>query len=137
MLRTLAKNSTTLARGVSRAFSTSSVKSDFARMTLYGRIGNNLESKMSKNNTPYLQYALAVGGANDSVSWYNVTVFDENTIQYLEEKFAKGQAVVVEANASMRSYETEDGRNVTSLNLIQKSIHPVTFPKREVVEDSN
>lgn len=74
----------------SSSFSTSSVRSNVARMTLIGRVGSDLVAQVSQNEKQYLKYALAVNTSRDNTSWFNIVVFDENEINYMTNYVNKG-----------------------------------------------
>lgn len=119
------------AKSASRAFSTTASRLDVARMTLVGRIGAEPERLVSKNGNSYMKYPLAVSTSKDQTSWFNILAFDEPLIQFIEKYVAKGCLVYVEADASINKYVNEDGNSRTSLTLIQQSINPITWAKRD------
>lgn len=114
-----------------RQFSTSSVRRNVARMTLVGRVGATPTLATSKAGNEYLKYPIAVTTGKDQTSWFNILAFDPNLVQFISKHVDKGSLVFVEADASISKYVTEDGVNRNSLTLIQQSISPLTWPKKE------
>lgn len=112
-----------------RTFGTTRSALDVARLTLVGRVGGTIEPLQSKSGNTYVKYALAVRTGKDQTSWFNVTAFDPRAIEFMQQYVEKGSLVYVEADASITKYEV-DGLNRTSLNLVQQSISPLTWPKR-------
>lgn len=106
-------------------------------MTLVGRVGGVIEQSLSQKGDPYIKYPIVVRTGKDTSSWFNVVTFDAKTVDFMTEYVEKGSLVYVEADASIRKYEV-DGQTRTSLNLIQQSINPLTWPKRvEAVSEAD
>jgi single stranded DNA-binding protein len=115
----------------SRAFSTSRPSLDVARMTLIGRIGNELEQRTSTNGNPYLQYSLASNNFKGETSWFKVVVFDPKAIDFMTTYLKKGDRVYIEADASMQVYESESGEKRSSLNLVQNLVNTLSSKKAD------
>lgn len=119
-----------------RTFSTSSMRADVARMTLVGRVGRAPEQLTSKNGNEYMKYSLVVNTSKTQASWFNILVFDPNLQQFITKHVDKGSLIYLEADATMNKYEAEDGTSRTSLSLIQQTINPITWPKKDNFEET-
>lgn len=67
-----------LPRGSARAFSTSSTRSSFAKMTLIGRLADTPELQATSTGEELLRYAIGVNSGpkdNQKTSWFKVTSF--------------------------------------------------------------
>lgn len=64
--------------------------SSVARMTLIGRVGNDIAVSTSKNNRQYITYNLAVNTSKEHTSWFKLVVFDDNQITFMENYVTKG-----------------------------------------------
>ncbi|KAK9456356.1 hypothetical protein V1511DRAFT_521124 [Dipodascopsis uninucleata] len=114
--------------GAFRSFSTTRSANDVARMTLVGRLGQDIEKMTSANGREYARYAVAVRtGRETETSWFHVVCFDSN-LDYLT-NFKKGSLIYVEAHASLQPFETAEGRRVGSLQLVQRSITRLVSPR--------
>jgi single-strand DNA-binding protein len=100
--------------------------SDFNRVILMGRIGNDLELKTSAQGKPYLKISLAThsfksaegdGQSLKTTHWHRVMVFGhqaEVCAKYLQ----KGAQVMVEGTLEVRTYTDKDDRKVTRVSVI-------------------
>ena len=60
-------------------------------MTIVGRIGSDYSEFTSLNNNRYIRYSIASQPRRDSpTNWYNITVFNENQINFLTNYVRKG-----------------------------------------------
>lgn len=116
-----------MRRFASRAFSSTSLRADVARLTVVGRVGSELQPTVAKTGRTYLRYALAVSTGRDETSWFNINVFDDQAIDFMTTYLSKGATVFVEADARMQRYETEQGEPRQNLSLIQESISPIIW----------
>ncbi len=122
-----------------RNFSTTSARQspNLAKLTLIGRVGTDLTVQQSASGRSYLRYPLAVNTSKDHTSWFNIGVFDSKTIEYMTGETGtvkKGSLLYVECNAAIQTYETEDGKRGTSLQLYQQSyrtLNSSALPKDE------
>ena len=74
-----------------RLFSSSSRHLDFSKMTIIGRIGTEFTEYTSPNDKRYVRYSIASQPRRDGpTNWYNVTVFNENHINFLTQYVKKG-----------------------------------------------
>lgn len=116
-----------MRRFASRAFSSTPLRADVARLTVVGRVGSELQPTVAKTGRTYLRYALAVSTGRDETSWFNINVFDDQAIDFMTTYLSKGATVFVEADARMQRYETEQGEPRQNLSLIQESISPIIW----------
>lgn len=125
-----------------RSFSSSAIRSNYARMQLYGTIGKII-SRESKDNNVFLTYSLAVNrymGAGEDKSrltdWYNISVFEDKQIEFFENFLAPGAALIVEADVTQKLVTDESGENKqVYTTLKQKRFDVVRFPKKPEVEE--
>ncbi len=99
--------------------------SDFNRVILLGRIGNDLELKTSAKEKPYLKLSIATdshrAGEEKITYWHRVMVFGqqaESCARYLK----KGSQVMVEGYLEVRTYQDKDGRKVTSVSVMANRV---------------
>lgn len=95
--------------------------SDFNKVILLGRIGNELELKQSAKGVPYLRMSLATdshrAGKEKTTHWHQVMVFStqaENCARYLR----KGSQVMVEGSLEVRTYTNSEDRKVTRVSVL-------------------
>lgn len=106
-------------RGI-RQFSSTTAKFDLARVSLIGRIGQDLEPQESASNVQYLRYSLAVHTKPNETSWFNIVTFNPNEIEYMQTYLYKGARVYVEADASMPEFEGS-----RKLQLVQRLVKSI------------
>lgn len=103
MFRQALKSTATASCG-RRLFSSSAARSDVAKLTLVGRVGTEITELSSQAGRRYLKYALAVNTSKEHTSWFNIAVFDENSIQfmtnYVQKGLVKGVNVLVDSMES-------------------------------------
>lgn len=119
-LRTAA-NSTTLLRSFS-----ASARRDFARMTVVGRLGGTPELVATNSGREYVKYVVASSSGprdNPITSWFRISSFqpDGSSRQHLL-SLPKGSLVLVEGDATLRSFDNSHGTKTTALNISQKTI---------------
>ena len=74
-----------------RSFHSTAKKLDFSKMVIVGRIGSEYSEFTSLNNNRYIRYSIASQPRRDSpTNWYNITVFNENQINFLTNYVRKG-----------------------------------------------
>lgn len=116
-----------------RSFSTS-FKPQFAKMTLIGTIGTDLQKQTTSTGKEYIKYSVAVNskGKNGEavVSWFNIACFIPHQVQFMEKNLAKGSKLYIEAEAKNSSYEKEDGTKTFSLMLFQNNFEVIKYPKK-------
>ncbi|GMM55206.1 Rim1 protein [Maudiozyma humilis] len=115
-----------------RNFHATARKLDFSKMSIVGRIGTPFTEYTSAKDVRYVKYAIASQPRKDGpTNWYNITVFNEPQMNFLQQYVRKGALVYVEADAANHTYEREDGSKATSLSLIQKDINLLRNGKPE------
>lgn len=119
-----------------RQFSQSSVRSAFAKMQLFGSVGN-ISAKETKNGAPFITYSLAVnrfapGEENNSTTdWYNISVFNDKHVQFFNDYLKPGMQLFVECDVRQNAYLDENETKRYSTNLTQTSYNVVRFAKRQ------
>lgn len=99
--------------------------SDFNRVILMGRVGNDPELKTSAQGKAYLRLSLAThtyrAGAEKTTYWHRVMVFGlqaENCAKYLR----KGSSVLVEGLLECRTYTDGDGKKASSVSVLANQV---------------
>ncbi|KAI9048015.1 hypothetical protein LZ554_007813 [Drepanopeziza brunnea f. sp. 'monogermtubi'] len=119
---------------VARAFSTSSPRSSFARMTILGRLAAPPELHPTSTGQDVLRYAVASNsggyGDNQKTSYFSVSAFvppgpRRDFFQGLE----KGTMVYVEGEASNNKFTDKNGNEVYGLSIVQRQFE-VLSPKK-------
>lgn len=64
-------------------------------MTLLGRIGTDIVVREAASGTQYISYSLAVQTGREKTSWFNVAVFNEKQIEFMNNYVKKGYVSVV------------------------------------------
>lgn len=78
-------------RQQNRLFSSTARKLDFSKMTIIGRVGTEFTEFTSANDKRYVRYSIASQPRREGpTNWYNVTVFNENHINFLTQYVKKG-----------------------------------------------
>ncbi|KKA28690.1 hypothetical protein TD95_003430 [Thielaviopsis punctulata] len=121
-----------------RAFSTTA-PNNLARMNLIGHLAGTPEATATSNpNTEVIRYSVAISNGKDKPpSWFNVTALvspEQSKKKDFLLGLAKGTMVHVDADASMASYKDNEGKNRTSLNIVQRSLEVLKRPKTEEIE---
>ncbi|CZR54528.1 related to single-stranded DNA-binding protein [Phialocephala subalpina] len=119
-----------------RLFSTSAAnRSSFAKMTIVGRLTAQPELQATSTGREILKYGVATDsgrGDNKKTSFFNVTSFTpEGTQRDFIQSLDKGTFVYVEAEPSMNYYQDAEGKNRSSLGLVQQKLEVLQFRKRE------
>lgn len=122
-----------------RTFTSSAVRSEFAKMQLLGVVGN-ITARETKDGVPFVTYSLAVNrfspqtaeeGKNTVADWYNISVFDDKQVSFFQSHLRSGAQLYVEADVKQRALVDESGDNkhiVTTLK--QTHFDVVRFPKK-------
>lgn len=99
--------------------------SDFNRVILLGRIGNDLELKTSAQGKPYLKLSLAThsyrGGEEKTTHWHRVMVFGQQA-EICATYLKKGSQVMLEGFLEVRTYNDKEGRKTTSVSVIANRV---------------
>lgn len=78
-------------------------RSNFAKMSIVGRIGSDFTEYTSSNNNRYLKYSVASQPRRDGpTNWFNVTVFNEHQINFLTQYVRKGYVLRFAFRAMLR-----------------------------------
>ena len=78
-------------RQQTRSFHATAKKLDFSKMSIIGRVGGEFTEFTSANNTKYLRYSVASQPRKDGpTNWYNITVFNEYQMNFLQQYVKKG-----------------------------------------------
>lgn len=100
--------------------------SDFNRVILLGRIGNEVELKTSAQGKPYLKLSVAThsfrGGEQKTTHWHRVMVFGpqaEVCATYLR----KGSPVLIEGSLEVRSYTDSADKKINSVSVIASHVN--------------
>ncbi|CCC68928.1 hypothetical protein NCAS_0B08440 [Naumovozyma castellii] len=119
-------------RTQTRLFHATAKKMDFSKMSIVGRIGSEFTEYTSQNDKRYLKYSIASQPRRDGpTNWYNVTVFNEQQMNFLTQYVRKGALVYVEADAANYTFEREDKSKGTSLSLVQRDFNLLRNGKPE------
>ncbi|TAQ85175.1 hypothetical protein B7494_g6504 [Chlorociboria aeruginascens] len=119
----------------SRVFSTSTVRplGTFARMTIIGHLVDTPEISATSTGHDLLKYSVGVNTGykdNQKASFFRIASFmPEGSQRDFISSLDKGTLVHVEGNVSMEPYQDSEGKNRTSLNIIQRSL-TVLSPKK-------
>ncbi|CAI5757871.1 unnamed protein product [Candida verbasci] len=118
----------------SRNFASSSIKSNFAKAQLVGRVGN-FEFKESVNGVPYATYSLAVSkGPKDqqTTNWFKLSVFDKNQLERLEKTLRVGNLLYVEANLQNQKFEDPETQKTSiRTNFVQRNFEVISWGKKQ------
>lgn len=88
-----------------RSFSSSSRHLDFSKMTIIGRVGTDFTEYTSTNDKRYVRYSIASQPRRDGpTNWYNITVFNENHINFLTQYVKKGYVRLQQKNKRDHQY---------------------------------
>ncbi|KAJ9631866.1 ssDNA-binding protein, mitochondrial [Taxawa tesnikishii (nom. ined.)] len=130
-LRSLPRSGTSAAR----AFSTSPAHS-LARMQIIGRLADQPELTATSTGREMIRYSLGVStgprdeSGNRATSWFKVASFmDAGGSRDVLLSMPKGSLMYLDADARMDTFTTDDGRNVSRLNLIQRSFEALSRPQ--------
>ncbi len=99
--------------------------SDFNRVILVGRLGNDLELKESSTGKAYLRMNIAThsykkpsdSSKNSSTHWHRVIVFGAQAklcATYLK----KGSPVLIEGSIEVSSYKDKEGKMITQNTVL-------------------
>lgn len=99
---------------------------DINRVTLVGRLSNDVDLKFTPSGTAVAKFGLAVGGrqkpdGSDSVSFLNIVVWGktaENCGNYL----SKGKQVAIDGRLEQRSWTAQDGTRRSTVEVIADRI---------------
>ncbi|TVY78231.1 Single-stranded DNA-binding protein RIM1 [Lachnellula suecica] len=116
-----------------RAFSTSTPRSSFAKMTIIGRLADTPEVQATSTGHQILKYAVGTNSGpkdNQKTNWFKVTSFlPEGPQRDFIASLDKGTLVYIEGDASMSQYEDAEGKPRSALNIVQQKLE-VLSPKK-------
>ncbi|KAJ5317611.1 hypothetical protein PENANT_c038G03936 [Penicillium antarcticum] len=120
-----------VATQTARTFSSSPAHA-LARLTVTGRLGADPELQATSSGQEVVKYVVGSSHGrpdNRTTSWFRVTSFVPEGAQrdYIL-SLTKGTLVLVEGDASLRSYEDNDGKTRTNLNVVQRNLEVLKRP---------
>lgn len=83
---------------------------------MFGTLGRNAETKVSKNGKQYLRLNLRTGDG-DAAQWVGVMLFGDAT-QELAPKLVKGARLYVEGSIKLDEWTGQDGAQRTGLSCL-------------------
>lgn len=100
--------------------------SDFNKVILLGRIGNELELKTSAQGSPYLKLSIATnsyksGTKEKTTHWHRVMVFGTQA-EVCHRYLRKGSQVMVEGFLEVRTYTNSEDQKVTNVSVIANRV---------------
>jgi single-stranded DNA-binding protein len=106
-------------------------------VALFGVLGRDAESKISKSGTPYLRLNIR-SGDGDAAQWISAMTFDPEAIA-LAAKFIKGARVYLEGTLKLNAWTGADGVQRHGLSAISWHCKLAAIgrnrPKRESADD--
>lgn len=106
------------------------------RVTLIGRIVNDLEVKKTANDISVVSFTVAVSrdrkdeNGNYPSDFFNVVAWRQ-TADYMGRTMAKGTLVGVDGKLTTRKYTNNEGRNVQVVEIVANEVQKLTFNKKE------
>jgi single-strand DNA-binding protein len=99
---------------------------DFNRVILAGRVGNNLELKHSAQNKPYIKLSLATHSfkqdGKKSTHWHRVVVFGDQA-EVCSRYLSKGSEVLVEGSLEVKTFtEKGSGTKRTFVSILANKV---------------
>ncbi|KAK3375448.1 hypothetical protein B0H63DRAFT_279396 [Podospora didyma] len=121
-----------------RTFSSTATR-PVARISIIGHLAASPELTATSTGHEILRYGVASNTGprdNRNTSWFNVTSFEgEGRRRDFLQSLPKGTMVYVEGDASIRPYVDSEGKNRTSLNIVQTKIEVLKKPATEGSEE--
>ncbi|KAJ5576010.1 Primosome PriB/single-strand DNA-binding [Penicillium sp. DV-2018c] len=115
-----------------RAFSTSPAHS-VARLTLTGRLGAEPELQATSSGQEIIKYTIATSSGpvnNRHTSWFRITNFaSPGPGRDLLLGLQKGTLLYVEGDARMNTYEDNEGRQRSTLSVVQRNMEVLKRPE--------
>lgn len=96
----------------------------YSRVTIMGHLGKEPELRSSKDGKPFAKFSLATTsgyGDKKKTSWYNVTVFGRQA-ELCQQFLHKGSIALVDGELDISEYESKDGKNHVSVNVLAQSV---------------
>jgi single-strand DNA-binding protein len=107
--------------------------SDMNTCSFTGRLGRDAELRHTKaKGEPVLSVSLAVSGREKDAppTWVSVSVFGKRA-EALEPYLTKGSRIGVVGRISLREYESRDGAQRASLELVASDVTLLGEPRRD------
>ncbi|KUJ12740.1 nucleic acid-binding protein [Mollisia scopiformis] len=118
---------------IRRTFSTTPLSSSFAKMTLVGRLVAQPELQATSTGREILKYSVATSHGprdNQKTSFFNVTSFmPEGAGRDFRQGLEKGTLVYVEGDASISQYQDAEGKNRSSLSVVERTLEVLAYRK--------
>lgn len=112
--------------------------SDFNKVILMGRIGNDLELKSSAQGKPYVRMSLATHnykpGEEPTTHWHRVVVFGSQA-EHCSTFLRKGSQVMIDGSLEVRTYNDKEGRKNTTVSVIARHVTFMDRPKSVAAEE--
>ncbi|KAG5437305.1 hypothetical protein PCANB_001098 [Pneumocystis canis] len=102
---------------------------DMAKISLIGRVGNEMVVETGQSGRDYIRYSLACQNGPDRTSWFRIINFDTRSNEYMLSSVKKGSLVYVDGVVQLGSYSTDDGKRHTSISVIQRNIQLLKGPR--------
>ena len=102
-----------------------------------GRIGQDLELKVTPSGTEVVSFNLAVprNYNKDITDWISIVAW-KGTATTIAKHFKKGDTICVEGNIQTRNYDDKDGKKVYVTEVVVEKIHFVTSKKEASSEEN-
>jgi single-strand DNA-binding protein len=114
------------------------IMSDFNRVILLGRLGNDPELKTSSQGVAYMRLSIAThsfkGGSEKTTHWHRVMVFGSQA-QLCSTYLKKGSPLLVEGYLEVRTYTNKEGHKTSSVSVIANRVQFLGGRLSTVVED--
>ncbi|QSL66860.1 hypothetical protein MERGE_001247 [Pneumocystis wakefieldiae] len=121
----------------SRFFHNSRILCDMAKISLIGRVGNELVVETSQSGRDFIRYSLACQTSPDRTSWFRIINFDPRLNTYMLSFVKKGTLVYVDGSVQLNPYTTDDGKKHTNISVIQRSVQVLKSSKELEEKDSS
>ncbi|KTW31535.1 hypothetical protein T552_00177 [Pneumocystis carinii B80] len=110
---------------------------DLAKISLIGRVGNELVVETSQSGRDFIKYSLACQTSPDRTSWFRIVNFDPRLNTYMLSFIKKGQRalVYVDGTVQLNPYTTEDGKKHTNISVIQRSVQVLRTSRESAEKD--
>ncbi|CAG9972073.1 unnamed protein product [Clonostachys byssicola] len=121
-----------------RAFSTTSPRS-IAKISIIGNLADTPELYQTSSGREIVRYAVASNSGpkeNRQTSWFRVATFAEGPRRDFMLSLPRGAMVYVEGDASVNVYQDADGKNRSSLNIVQRTIEVLKRPAAPAAAES-
>ncbi|KAJ4424985.1 ssDNA-binding protein, mitochondrial [Gnomoniopsis sp. IMI 355080] len=123
-----------------RAFSSTPTR-PLAKITIVGNLAGPPELSATSTGREILKYAVASNtgrGENAKTSWFRITSFENEGPRrdYLQ-SLPKGTLVYVEGEASISQWEDSEGKNRSTMNIVQRNVEVLRRPSGSGEEASS